>query len=553
MQKELDAGWGTDSFRRSEGLSSWPEWMCPTSLVERFGSWRLCHDFSWPPPDSVPGLLSPNAFDTEQGLPVTKFARLGDFCSGVAILCVSAAPVTVSKADLSKAYKRTGQQRATVRARATLSISGRGSQTLERVAFGQSDGPSSFSDQTNYFVFIVRRELDYADACYPTADPSVVAFIAARLEAFCGPAEEAPYAARLSFLMAMIDDFGLASIADLLFRIDGTAVLAEDGTQRDRAWLHFEVLCSALRRWGHILEGDKLISPCSAIVLLGGLVDVPSEELSLEDAKRRRYQDRLGRALLRDSATAAELTSLAFKMLVVCEVAPTYRQWLHPIFQLLRNDDETRTWASMPAVRDSFQRFHDLLAGGERLAVPLACRLSFPNAMLPYVLILYMDAAGKERFPVADAPPAGFGAWTVRDRVLYLIYDEWSARELELSITVLEFVTMLIATGTCALHFVGVTHVFELTDNTGAQASADTTTPHTPQMQAVAARRTQQFADAGVFTRAGRVSSADNRWADALSRGQVDRVIAEAAAHGLAVQRLHVPADLRDLEWLLAV
>ena len=30
----------------------------------------------------------------------------------------------------------------------------------------------------------------------------------ARLEAFCGPADEAPYAARLSYLMAMIDDFG---------------------------------------------------------------------------------------------------------------------------------------------------------------------------------------------------------------------------------------------------------------------------------------------------------------------------------------------------------
>ena len=94
--------------------------------------------------------------------------------------------------------------------------------------------------------------------------------------------------------------------------------------------------------------------------------------------------------------------------------------------------------------------------------------------------------------------------------------------------------------------------MFELTDNTGAQASAESLTPHAPRMQAIAARRAEQLTSLRVFTRSGRVASADNRWADMLSRGRSDAVVAEAAALGLSSRRVHVPDDVRDLASLLA-
>ena len=89
-------------------------------------------------------------------------------------------------------------------------------------------------------MHVVTVELDYADACYPPVDPAVIAYLLARLSAASRLSAEAaqirPWL-RLSWLMAMIDDFGGVSIDDVLHRVDGSAVLDELGTVRRRSWL----------------------------------------------------------------------------------------------------------------------------------------------------------------------------------------------------------------------------------------------------------------------------------------------------------------------------
>ena len=55
-----------------------------------------------------------------------------------------------------------------------------------------------------------------------------------------------------------------------------------------------------------------------------------------------------------------------------------------------------------------------------------------------------------------------------------------------------------------------------------------------------------------LFSRACRVPSASNLWADALSRQRRAAVLSEAAALGLSVLVLDLPAGLRDLSWLMA-
>ena len=124
------------------------------------------------------------------------------------------------------------------------------------------------------------------------------------------------------------------------------------GKQRKRSWLVFQIGISVVSRFGHLLEPDdpgKFCYPGDNMLYLGAVLDLRSEELVFDsegtECKRVLYLAALCDCLLAGGLTAKALTSLAFKMLVVCECCPFSRQWLHPVFQALRGD---RT--SYPAV-----------------------------------------------------------------------------------------------------------------------------------------------------------------------------------------------------------
>ena len=141
----------------------------------------------------------------------------------------------------------------------------------------------------------------------------------------------------------------------------------------------------------------------------------------------------------------------------------------------------------------------------------------------------------------------------VRGRTLYLFDGLWSADELRLlHISVLEYVVSFWAPQLFLPVAPSVSHLLEFTDNTGAEGSMRRETPHALLMQRVADRRAAFLASSGLFARVCRVASAANAWADHLSRQRRSLVLAEAAALGLSVEVLAVPAELRDLSWLLA-
>jgi hypothetical protein len=558
---ERDAGWAVAGFERSYGLATWPQRCQPTSMVERHGKWRLCHDMSWPPLEDPLGVDSPNAADAY--VLVLVFLVVSQVCLVVAIYVAAGLPAQVAYFDLSKAYKRTAQQRAT-RWRRTF-WSDQRSQTLDRVCFGQTDGPEVFSRQSSLMVFIMRRELAYADRCYPSRDDRVLAFIQARRTHVpsgegCQLRGGTP-SDSLAWVGAMIDDFALVAVDDLLFRADGTAVFGPEngGRQRTRSWLAFEVCSSVVARFGHLLEpGDlsKYHRPDSGMLYLGNHIDVVSEEMSFDsdgpECKRVRYVRTLRSTLASDGVSPAELTSLAFKMLVVCECDPFSRQWLSPIFRALRHQRTARiVFAQEPHVRVALQRFCDRLESSERLAVPLAARHSFPFADSEHLLVAMADASGPPRpGEVPDGVP-GYGAWCVRHRVLYIVDGLWEPEELDvLSISVLEYVISFWATAIFADVAPRVTHLLEFSDNSGTEWSMRRETPSARLMQIVAARRSQFLRQRGLFSRVCRVASADNSWADCLSRQKRERVLREAAALGLRVVALPVPPSLRDTHWL---
>ena len=567
MAAEVRRGWARTNFLESEGFAYWPQRCCPTSMVDRKGSWRLCHDLSWPHPGTVDGVDSPNAEDSP--VMIVTFVRVSHLGRSASILSLSGLPILFWKFDLSKAYKRSGQQRAGLWRRTTWSEFG--SQTMERVPFGGADGPSFFTRQTNFMIFVIRRELEYADQSYPPRDPRVVAYQLARLEAArsvtTGQAKDLRDWLILSFIMCFVDDFGACSIADLLFRIDGSPVRDAAGIQQHRAWLHWEVAILTVRRLGHILELDdpsKAVSPSRQMVLIGVRLDAESLEFELDPTKRIAYAGSLQFWIQKGVLPVARLTSLAFKMLVVCECHPLTRQWLHPIFRSLRGHRQRPVVLNdEPDVSAVLQRFLDLLLSDARIAVPMAARESFPFADIDALLVYFSDASGDDSYLLSLSPELspsqlprkspGFGFWAVRGKKLFYAWGLFTTEEVRaLSINALELVTMLWAEITLTPAQPQVSHVLAFTDNTAGEWTARRETPQAIAMQLLAERRAEFLARSNLFVRVGRVASADNRWADMLSRQREDEVLTEAIALGLTCERLHIPELARDLSWLIA-
>ena len=555
MNKEVERGWGRVS---TEQLAYWPQRLQPSQLAERNGAFRLCHDLSWQSEDSH--VLSPN--DEDYPIMIVEFVRLHHLGRAIAIQSTSGVQVRVFKFDLSKAYKRTAQQAMSLWHRTTLSSVGL-SQTLDRVAFGQGDGPANFSRQTNFFIFIMRNELEYSEACFPTRDPAVVAWQLARLQSavHAGCKDTARSWMALSFVMAFIDDFAGAVIDDLLFRPDGSVVVSERGRQRRRSWLVFEVATSVVTRCGHLLELDdaaKTTFPACSMLLLGAIFDVPTLSILLDHTKRKAYLLALRHWIARLEIPAARLTSLAFKMLVVCEVQPAARQWLHSIFRALRGPRSSHiVFMSEPGVRESLQSFAQLLNSDATLSIPMACRQTFPFSDTEHLMVIFADASGFDARTTMSSLPLstdlpGYGAWTVREHNLFYIWGLWPSHVASrLSINVLEFLISFWAEVAFSRLMPNVSHILSYTDNTADEWSLERETPYAITMQLVSERRAAFLAQSSLYIRAGRVTSADNTWADDLSRQRVPKVLHEAAEMSLIPHRIDLSSDFTDLEWLL--
>ena len=560
-EAEVTSGWAARGFPRSLELATWPVRKVPSSIAWRQpgdskcglqpSGPRLCTDLSWPKPGMADGVDSPNDA-ARPAVAAVKFVRLTNFSVACAVFLTVGVPLRIWKIDLVAAYKRTPQQRFTrwYRQYATPS----GTQTLDRVSFGQTDGPSSFPEQTNMLRFLIVREIRYADACYPTRDARIIAFLLFRRDWF-GADDGAELA--LAFIMVLIDDFGGLSFADPLWRSDGSPVTEPNGEQTTRDALHWRVTLSVILRVGHVVDPskpDKCVAPTTRMVLIGGCIDVGQREsLSLDSEKRSRYIVKLASAVEEASISVTNLTSLAFKMLVVCELFPLGRQWLHSAFRALRAH-RTRAsveWADEGEAHQDFGRFLDLLRSDHPLEVPLACRHSFPFDGQPELIVKYDDASGDAFSAAEEGNLPGFGSWTVRNGTLYYIHGLWEPDELILSISVREYLINLWSTDAYSTLFPEASHVLEFTDNSGVEWSARREVAQRELMQRVTSRRSHLLHERRLTPRTVRVTSEDNLWADDLSRQRVAKVLAHARALGLACIEVNLPQTVRDTSWLV--
>ena len=95
-------------------------------------------------------------------------------------------------------------------------------------------------------------------------------------------------------------------------------------------------------------------------------------------------------------------------------------------------------------------------------------------------------------------------------------------------------------------------HSLDFVDNTAAEYSADRGKPSAAGMQELVRRRFTALDELGVYSSVERITSVDNEWADALSRGEerVQDVLRMARSLGLLTQRLQPAPEWRSLSGL---
>ena len=133
----------------------------------------------------------------------------------------------------------------------------------------------------------------------------------------------------------------------------------------------------------------------------------------------------------------------------------------------------------------------------------------------------------------------------------------WEEAELRaFSINTLELAAENMGTFTFAAHArssgVEVSHALDFVDNTAAEYSADRGRPGAPALQELVKRRFTALDDLGVYSSVVRITSEDNEWADALSRGpaRVADVLRMARALGMPTLELKPAPAWRELSGL---
>ena len=303
--------------------------------------------------------------------------------------------------------------------------------------------------------------------------------------------------------------------------------------------------------------------PALYMVFLGVTMDISAKLLSLSPEKCIAYSECIS-ALMegrwdRDVvvAPAAELASLMHKLLHAASVIPLGRQHLVHIMRASRSTTRLTGGAKAlgaAALRELKWWQYMLQSDFALRGVPLAYRATFPEPVDEGVIAPYSDASREQTSP-ADS---GYGAWAIVGDTFAYVEGRWSLEEVtELDINTLELAAMNIGSFTIMAYAKArgfkVSHLFEFTDNTAAEHSAERGKPKSSRLGALIEQRYSALHRMGVFATAERVTSVDNDVADALSRSLEQRTHAlrQAAAAGYKIVQLQPLPEWRDLSEII--
>ena len=554
LLKGVSAGWAVEYA----ALPFWPLRCDPYSVVDEtkrnggLPKFRLTNDHSWPPPNSVSVdgtfsfaegtyVQSLNASMDRGDWPANRLMRVQQMAEAGAILQSSGAQVRIGVLDIVAYYKQFGRQLGELYRNGAFSEGG--VVIDERCCFGSAADASKCSRISNFLVFHARRAMQAVDTMYPSRDPKVLAWLAARREA--GRAAGACESdidelwACLHAVGMYIDDGSHVSIDDLLFTSEGEPVVVE-GVHVRRADAHFAAFQATMARFG--LETAKEQPPSSSATLLGVDIELLAGTLKLTPQKRVDYSRQVRAMAERSACPVDDLLSLLGKLGFAALCYPRGRQWLHAPWRCARARYRARdgTVLLSSSARSSLLTWAAELDSDVHEGVPLAACGAFPAADSAEVLCIYADAAG-------DSAGAGYCAWTVVGDELLLVEGRWSVMEREhLIIADLELAASTL--GLVALQpLTGRECVYSFTDNTVAMAAMRNLTPSTLCMQQLTIERVAWLLEHEVSEACERITSKANLWADLGSRARVGELMAQAARLRLRVRRVEAPSSWRSI------
>ena len=554
----------------------WPVRADPINVAWQGDRARLTIDKSMPL--SMTLVAYNAAVDLDMYDPV-EMVRVQQLCRAVAILLTARAGVRIWSFDLEAYFRKTGKQRADWWKSGYLLPDGAGYD--KRVQFGQREAPVLTSRQSNFLVWAIRRELYAFDEAHAPREPQLLAWRLLRsllADARVPAAERVrvadPWTA-LSFVMQYVDDLGAVSIDDLVFGAEGEPVHmhmderlqrlvpcgagAAGAVHARRPDMHYHLAITAIEAFGHSAAAGKSVPPCLEMDLLGVHIDVGGYRRMLTDGKCKAYGAAAEAAIAAPVVAGggrmvprAEFTSLVHKLLHASSTVVLGRQHLHRCMAAMRAETRLHSRAVLlfePQLEE-LRWWLEQLREPSRHCLPMASRVTFPDASETGVVVSYSDAARE----LASPRLSGYGAWTVLAGEFYYIAGLWTPEELRgHSINVLELAAENMGTFAFLAQArelgIEVTHSVDFVDNTAAEFSADRGTGHAPGMRELVRRRFDELDAAGVYSAVERITSADNEWADALSRGEerVQDVLRMARALGWAPHRLYPDGAWRGL------
>ena len=545
---------------------------------------RLCID---PTIDRFPDddVGAVNDCDSDDECPVT-FVRFTQFTRAGAILQTAGVAVRPWARDFSSYYCKSPIQRADAwmwarvvevlkgaaaaraaeRAGLTLTEGERvgGFEYNPRVMFGGRRWPGNLTRQSNFIAWCARIEFKRYDAEHPSTVPRVLEWLAMRtglIPPGGATGDDDFQWAVMFFLMIFIDDAGYVGYADALWTdASRTArVCDEHGTPMLRCEKHFEIFGKIAERFGHECPLDKDQAPRDCIRhidLLGRRAEFSARRRSVLPAKRKQYAALIKRVLESARAEYGAFNRLVHKLLHAAEETPGMRRKLQSMWRAMRvaRDGANRLRGKAVVINgqvaNDLRWCHEALTCTEAPYMPLASRTSFIGVGKDDLLVHYGDAS---LAPDKPTDVSGFGAWSVYEETVFVIFGEWepweaayfNINELELHTMNMALVTFMACRASCG--GTRVKHALEFTDNEAAEGASRAAISKAVVFDAMLEARDSFQRAHGLFCESERITSRANLWADALSRGAVQATLHEMDEAGLRVEVVEVEATWRDM------
>ena len=559
VEKNEKEGWIRSGCRRNPPFV--PIRVLPENIVIRGGKRRLTVDpaIEWEPWKDVPPV---NQISDADEFYVLKMVRLGQVGRAMAILLLTGVGIDATVLDAIAYYRRNGIQGLESWLWCYFRKDGMANDL--RVPFGGKSWPKNLSRQSNFHCWCIGNILEEADAEYPPSDPKIIEFMRRRREESVrqeGSVSPHDRCWAVLFWIAMfIDDLIVLSTRDALHSAsDGKVCTWIPPGQTDlvvfrRCDLHGIKSKEYLESVGHGSELSKAQVPWTteqrkrrAVVYIGGDFQMAGRCLTMPKLKRQAYLVEC-KELLEDGKKHNRfefdsLNSTTHKILHSCLFTPGGRSHTCHLLKALRTEYRMKN-NGVPvskSVTEDLAWWVTTYSADIPLSMPLASRETFIASDAPNVSIYYGDASreiGTQKF-------SGWGFWMIKDETLYLAAGEWTQTELvDWSINVLEFRTMNMAMEVIFAKFKSQ-YFWEFTDNTAAEAVAESLNSPKAGMSQLARERDEFMRTNDIFAISERITSKANLWADWLSRGDAQLVLDAAMVLNLRVEWLEVPPAIR--------